>query len=101
MRVVLMVCVCWLLSACHADSEALTYHCDSGTVIAVSYEQDKAVLDYRGQAHTLVQAISASGARYRDDALEWWSKGDEATLFTDDHGNAGDILEQCKHASSP
>ena len=96
MRTALMICVCLLLGACRADGGALSYHCESGTVIAASYGKDKAVLHYQGNTHTLEQAISASGARYRNDALEWWSKGDAATLFTDDHGNAGDILEQCR-----
>lgn len=99
MRASLMPLCCVLMVGCHSDGgpQAWIYQCESGDVAQVTYEQDKAVLQYRGKTHTLEQAISASGARYRNDSLEWWSKGDEATLFTDDHGNAGDILDECKH----
>ncbi|MPS48243.1 MAG: hypothetical protein E2592_04525 [Methylobacillus sp.] len=98
-HVSLMLLCCLPLGACHSGSGPQTwlYQCESGGVAQVAYTQDKAVLQYQENTHTLTQAISASGARYRNDALEWWSKGDEATLFTDDHGNAGDILDRCRH----
>ncbi|MGY1489370.1 MliC family protein [Methylobacillus pratensis] len=99
LRASLMLWCCLLLAACHSGGkpQVWLYQCESGGVAQVTYEQDKAVLQYQGETHTLEQAISASGARYRNAALEWWSKGEEATLFADDHGNAGDIIDRCKH----
>ncbi|MCB5190203.1 MliC family protein [Methylobacillus arboreus] len=89
-----------MLNACDSgiQPEVWHYRCGSGAVARVSYENDKAVLQYQGDTHVLEQVISASGARYRNQSLEWWSKGSEATLFTDDHGNAGDALDQCHTA---
>jgi membrane-bound inhibitor of C-type lysozyme len=72
--------------------ETINYACDNGMKIAAAYDNgtanaEKVTLTIAGKTFTLDSAISASGARYasmagmnRDKALEWWSKGDEATL---------------------
>lgn len=96
-RICLMTGMSVLLSACHfsAKPEVFSYQCEKGGEAQVTYLAEKAVLKYRGETHALEQAISASGARYRNAVLEWWSKGDNATVFTDEQGNAGDILDSC------
>lgn len=86
--------LCLLLAAC-SHAEIWRYDCNSGGKAQVTYDGEQAVLQYQGASHHLQRAISASGARYRDEALEWWTKGSEATLFADDQGQAGEMLDQC------
>ena len=53
-----------------------TYACDDGRSLKASYpDTDTAVVELDGQTHTLKIAISASGARYVGDGLQWWTKG--------------------------
>lgn len=89
----------------------LLYHCDSGQRIAAHYPDTERVhLLYQGQRYTLVIAISASGARYVGQGLQWWTKGQEGSLFAlADAANAADAaanadsapaLEQCRIPSN-
>lgn len=69
-----------------------TYACDSGNIIQVRYdntnpEAPAATLEYKGKTFEMYQVRSGSGARYAteqglgpDRGLQWWSKGDGATL---------------------
>lgn len=77
------------------------YQCESGKTIAATYSStDSARVHYEGTTYNLHIAISASGARYVGDELEWWTKGtgrgSEGTLFQHmDDGTSGDIIERC------
>lgn len=83
----------------HALLDADIYVCDEGTEIRAAYpEPDLAIVQYRADIHVLTEAISASGARYIDDRIEWWTKGeDHATLFrhTDD-GTGETLASNCR-----
>lgn len=59
-----------------AASTPTTYACDDGASVKASYpDADTAVVELDGKAHTLKIAVSASGARYVGDGLQWWTKG--------------------------
>lgn len=69
-----------------------TYHCESGATVTVRYDNTdasapRARLGYKGRTFDMYSVMSASGARYAteqglepDKGLQWWSKGNEATL---------------------
>lgn len=62
-------------------SETTIYQCDDGERFEVAYpNQESAILNYRGQLFLLKSAISASGARYTGEGLQWWTKGEEGSL---------------------
>jgi membrane-bound inhibitor of C-type lysozyme len=74
-------------SARAADPDKIgpvTFTCDDGSAIEATFDNapDPAtVLLVRGdQQATLPQAMSASGARYVGDDIEFWNKGDDATV---------------------
>lgn len=78
------------------------YQCDSGETIAATYPSTgSTTIQYMGSRYTLHIAISASGARYVGDELEWWTKGSglgsEGTLFHHmADGTSGEIIELCR-----
>ncbi|AWV89890.1 MliC family protein [Bradymonas sediminis] len=87
-----------------AEAEAefgpATYECKSGTIIKTTPAGEETIsLEMGSDTNTLTLAVSASGARYVGDGLVWWTKGSgvgsEGTLFFDDVGNTGDIIESC------
>lgn len=59
-----------------------TYACDDGRTVRASYpDSETAVVEVDGASRTLKIAISASGARYTGDGVQWWTKGaDQAQL---------------------
>ena len=63
-------------AAAPAAAPLTTYVCDDGRSLKASYpDADTAVVELEGATHTLKIAISASGARYVGDGLQWWTKG--------------------------
>lgn len=61
-----------------ASSPAATYNyrCQSGEMIAAIYPtSDTATIDYQGNSYRMRIVVSASGARYLGEGLEWWTKG--------------------------
>lgn len=85
-----------------APGDEVIYYCESGARVMVSYpDTDSAVIGYNGQTHQMKIAVSASGARYVGDELEWWTKGsgEKATsaLFARlADGTSGKLIESCK-----
>jgi membrane-bound inhibitor of C-type lysozyme len=85
-----------MLTACASSREAdpqpaagetigpVTFACDDGSAIAATFDNaptPATVLLVRGdQTFTLPQAISADGARYVGDDIEFWSKGRDAMV---------------------
>lgn len=69
-----------------------TYACESGATVDVRYNNTNAdapmaTLQYKGRSFEMHNVRSGSGARYAteqglspDHGLQWWIKGDEATL---------------------
>lgn len=88
-----------------------TYRCESGTTVTVRYDNTdptapRARLDYKGRVFDMYSVVAASGARYAteqglepDRGLQWWSKGDEATLsemIMDHTAPEPTAIETCK-----
>ncbi len=77
------------------------YQCESGETIMVSYPTDSiAVVEYDDRRLQMRIAVSASGARYVGERLEWWTKGSgegaSGTLFRHlEDGTSGEAIEQC------
>jgi membrane-bound inhibitor of C-type lysozyme len=59
----------------------ITYACADGQTIVAGYpDRETAVVTYKDHAYTLKLARSASGARYTGYGLQWWTKGDHASI---------------------
>lgn len=84
-----------------ASTASVRYLCESGVQVLASYpDTDSAVIEYQGQIYRLQIAVSASGARYVDDDIEWWTKGtgkgSTATVFEHEaDGSSGRLIELC------
>lgn len=84
-----------------STSTVHTYRCESGETIVATYPStDSARVEYKDRRYDMQIAVSASGARYEGDVLEWWTKGSgpesEGTLFrhlADD--TTGESIELC------
>ena len=82
-------------------SSTHNYACHSSEAIAATYPSaDSATVKYKARAYDMKIAVSASGARYVGEDLEWWTKGSgtgsEATLFRHlPDGTTGEIIESC------
>ena len=88
-----------LLAGCNNTSttpDTYTYNCDSGAKITAIYpDTDSARITYLGREHNMRIDISARGARYVGDLLEWWTKGAAGTLLQRNAGGDSSVLEQC------
>jgi|GEM_PF-1857415 len=85
------------------SSRYYIYECDSGRTIEAHYpEVDRAEVEYRGETHQMRVMISASGARYAGEGLEWWTKGTgpgaPGTLYHHQDGETGDVIESCRQS---
>jgi membrane-bound inhibitor of C-type lysozyme len=92
-----------LLAACagaHHSSfaryERHDWRCSNGRAFSVRFDKkSRAELFAAGQVHVLAAAPAASGARYRDDAVEYWEHDGEARLT----GAVGGPYEHCRQGS--
>lgn len=116
--VVLMSCLGLTVVACSQDTPSapaapveapisqpaaeVGYACESGKTIAVTYpDTETARLSYDGRDYVLTSAVSASGARYAGQGLEWWTasrNGQESATLNrlgpnDQAGGA--VIERC------
>jgi putative lipoprotein len=66
-----------------ATATAFAYDCE-GFAFTVRIEDDRAQVFLPDRSLTLSRVPAASGAKYRDGATVFWSKGDQALLETDD-----------------
>ena len=88
--VVLMSCLGLTVTACSPEATpapaapveapvsqpvaAVGYACESGRTIAVTYpDTETARVSYDGRDYVLTSTVSASGARYAGQGLEWWT----------------------------
>lgn len=88
-----------MLAGCSQTSttaDTYNYACDSGIQIAATYpDTDTALVSYQGREHSMRIDASASGARYVDEQLEWWTKGPDGTLLQRNANGESRVLEQC------
>ena len=84
-----------------STSSEHSYRCESGETIAATYpSSDAATVHYKARTYNMDIAVSASGARYVGDDLEWWTKGSgrgaEGTLFHHmADGTSDEIIDHC------
>lgn len=74
--------------------DSFTFSCDGGRTFSVGYDAaaGTATINAGGQIYTLASAVSASGARYSANGVEFWEHQTEATLT----GAAGGPYENCR-----
>lgn len=106
MRTLLLLLV---LAGCTTPREAPTYvySCASGQTITMALpEPEVAVVTVDGVAHRMTHVVSASGARFAGDGLEWWTKGTGPTgegmlsrLGPDGFGD--EIVTTCREVAGP
>ena len=84
------------------DAAAVGYACESGKTVVVAYpDAQTARVSYEGKDYVLTSVVSASGARYAGQGLEWWtaSRGEteSGTLSRVGQGDqaGGVIIERC------
>lgn len=88
-------------SSAGSTGTPLTYRCESGATIQVHYPSNStATVTYAEQTLAMTIAVSASGARYVGEQLEWWTKGagvgSKGTLFRHEpDGTTGEAVERC------
>lgn len=84
-----------------AAARVQAYVCASGARIVATYsDTGSATVQYKGEAHRLRIAVSASGARYVGERIEWWTQGsgpgaNGMLLRHNADGTSGDVLERC------
>lgn len=94
------------LSACartpeqQAPPQHVVYDCESGRTVHARYlSRDEAVVEYGGRTMDMRIAVSASGARYVEENMEWWTKGtgpgSTGTMFRHENGVTGEAVDTC------
>ncbi len=81
---------------------AVGYACESGKVVTATYpDTETARVSYDGRDYVLTSSVSASGARYAGQGLEWWTasrngqeNGTLSRLAAND-ATGGTIIERC------
>jgi membrane-bound inhibitor of C-type lysozyme len=65
--------------------------------VPVTYDnvKNRALVTYGARRYALPHVMSADGARYMNDKLEWWEKGPTATLSSVTDGKADTVLATC------
>lgn len=81
---------------------AVGYACESGKVVTATYPDTETVrVSYDGRDYVLASAVSASGARYAGQGLEWWTasrNGQESgtlSRLAPNETTGGTIIERC------
>lgn len=70
------------LAACSEQAKNDVYTCDSQqTATIISQNDESATLEYDQQQHQLVRQQSASGVKYTNNDVLFWTKGNEAMLI--------------------
>jgi putative lipoprotein len=74
------------------NQKAYVYECNNGYTFITSVDDENAYLFLPDKTARLAKVPSASGVKYSNGLITFWSKGDEALL------NAGDIIyRDCKN----
>lgn len=83
-----------LAAACATDPAAgrTDWMCEGGAAFSVRFSSNRAEVFAGGQTYSLPSAVSASGARYSDGAVEFWEHQGQATL----NGARGGPYANCR-----
>lgn len=80
----------------------LSYNCDEGKKVLVFLRERNARVMFAGKSYAMKQVQAASGMKYSDGALVWWSKGEEG--FLEDETSAARpvrLADNCKLEKKP
>jgi len=82
-------------------NEVVSYACDNGSKISAVFSQNSegrplAILDLAGSSKSLALIPAASGAHYRGEGLNFYTKGDDA-IFEDSNG----VMRRCTIGNTP
>lgn len=69
------------------DAKTYVFECRNGFGFVVRIQAEKAWLFLPGKTINLPHVPSASGAKYSEGQITFWSKGDEALLYTADENH--------------
>ncbi|MEM0516677.1 MliC family protein [Pseudoalteromonas sp. YIC-827] len=89
-RLFLAIPAALILSACselpitEERSDAINFRCDSGATFSVRFGAESAILTLDQDTYTLHGERAASGAKYSNKKLTFWSKGDNSILMIND-----------------
>ena len=74
-----------------------SYNCDGGTKVTVFLRERNVRVVFAGKSYSMKQVEAASGTKYSDGAMVWWSKGDEGFLEDEAKGSQPvRLAENCK-----
>lgn len=74
-------------------AEVVLYDCENNPAASAVYPNDStAIVVYNDEQHDLQIETSADGAKYANDDVIWWVKGDDATLFD---AQSDETLDDC------
>jgi len=91
--ILIAMVLCLVAAPRHMNGE--TYICRDGPDTVQIHRVDgldAVVINIRGKNHLLERAVSASGTKYTDGDISFWSKGSEAFVY----GNGKDIHGGCE-----
>ena len=82
-----------IVSLSMANASSVTtkvkYTCDSKIKLTISYvangKSDTAQFRFKSKKYKLKSVMSGSGAKYSDDKITWWTKGNQGMLIDDFH----------------
>jgi putative lipoprotein len=113
MRAALLVGACWLSLTTKAQEmppataaakshrmpmmRKFSYSCDGGTEVTVFLRERNVRVVFAGKSYSMKQAEAASGTKYSDGAMVWWSKGEEGFLQDEAKGSQPvRLAENCR-----
>jgi len=77
--------------------QRFSYNCDGGAKVVVFLRERNARVSFQGKAYAMKQVEAASGTKYSDGSIVWWSKGDEGFLEDDTKADQSvRLAENCK-----
>ena len=74
-----------------------SYNCAAGgTKVTVFLRERNVRVVFAGKSYSMKQVEAASGTKYSDGTMVWWSKGDEGFLEEAKEGQTGRLADNCK-----
>ena len=73
------------------------YTCEGGAKLTVYLHNDTVKVAFKSRLYRMRQVIAASGTRYSDGRVVWWSKGEGGFLQHDSPDGSGEmIIKDCR-----
>jgi len=74
-----------------------SYNCDGGTKVTVFLQERNVRVVFAGKSYSMKQVEAASGTKYSDGTMVWWSQGDEGFLEeAAKEGQSVRLADNCK-----